>query len=249
MPRVSRGYLTVLLFLLLAVLASWAWGRWGADSAAFSEVEKAYQEVRETTGPPLLTSFIDVEGWYQVSPYERAVAGPVDLTLREGLAQEFPRILGSWEAVGENLPLDPEVNRWFRNPELAFLRLYENQEEDSIYLSVIGNRGGKSFSLFEHTPVTCEPGAGWEITDEGLEAIEVGGSTVYVRRVVVEKGGTRRVVLYWYAWNSPERDPENGLLSMRIHAEVEGTVSETLEKEKDFFRFLFPIVLPWHRFR
>jgi len=249
MPRVSRGYLTVLLFLLLAVLASWAWGRWGAGSSALSEVEEADQEGSPPSGQPLFTSFIDVEGWYQVTPYERAVAGPVDLTLREGLAQEFPRILGSWEAVGENLPLDPEVNRWFRNPELAFLRLYENQKGDSIYLSVIGNRGGKSFSLFEHTPVTCEPGAGWEITDEGLEAIEVGESTAYARRVVVEREGSRRVVLFWYAWNSPERDPENGLLSMRIHAEVEGTVSETLEMEKEFFRLLFPVVLPWHRFR
>ncbi len=249
MPRVSRGYLTVLLLLLLAVLASWIWGRWEASSSALPEVEEVYPEGGEPSGQPLFTSFIDVEGWYQVTPYERAVAGPVDLTLREGLAQEFPRNLGSWKAVGENLPLDPEVDRWFENPELAFLRLYENEEGDSIYLSIIGNRGGKSFRLFEHTPVTCGPGGGWKTTDEGLEPIEVGESTAYVRRVVGQREGTRRVVLFWYAWSSPERDSEDGLLSMGIHADVEETISETLEKENDFFRLLFPMVLPWHRFR
>ncbi len=81
----------------------------------------------------------------------------------------------------------------------------------------------------------------------GLESIDIGDSSVRVQRVITEKDGSRRVTLYWYLWTDPERRPENGILSVTLHANVVQSDEETLEALKAFFRLLFPAVMPWRR--
>ena len=248
MFRDQARYLTVILLLLLAGGASLLLPRL-SGTAPISVVESKSEEVGVT---PLEEashlSFIDVSGWYQVTPYERAVAGPVDFSAWEGLAQKLPHKIGPWYAVGEDIPPDREMIKWFKNPDISFMRLFTDGEGNRIYLSILGNRGSKSFTLFEHTPLTCYPANGWRTIDKGLEPIKMGDSEVYVQRFMGQKGERRLRVLYWYLWTNPGRDPKDGVLSVRIHADIEGSIAETLEKEKGFFRLLFPVVFPWHRF-
>ncbi len=248
MFRDSARYLIVIALLLLAVGAWLVMSRglvsWPGGSAAEDGEEVNVDSGNEAT----YVVIIDVEGWYRRTSYERALATTVDFVLREDLFDGIPREIGPWRAEDPGSPMGPVVDEWYDNPEVAITREYNDEEGHRIFFSIIGSRGGKSFHLFEHTPLTCYPGSGWYIVDVGLESINVGGSSVSVQRVITEKNRSRRVTLYWYLWTDPERQPDNGVLSMTLHADVAQSDEETLEALKDFFRLLFPAVMPWRRF-
>ncbi len=66
-----------------------------------------------------------------------------------------------------------------------------------LYLGYYGTaRGGRP----EHTPRGCYTGAGWAIADARV----VPGGAGPVNEYVVEKGGERRLVHFWYrSWRTP----------------------------------------------
>jgi len=190
---------------------------------------------------------VDVEGWYRRTQYERALATAIDFTLREDLFAGIPRELDGWRAEQGDSPMGGSVDEWYDNPEVATTRQYTGADGNSLYFSIIGSRGGKSFHLFEHTALTCYPGSGWTILDVGLETVEIGDSSVSLQRVITERSGQKRIVLYWYLWTDPDRDPENGILSVTLHADVGESEEGALESMKEFFRLLFPAVMRWRR--
>lgn len=49
-----------------------------------------------------------------------------------------------------------------------------------------------------HSPMNCLPGSGWQPVASGRMQIAVGSQSVEVNRYLVEKGGERMLVLYWY---------------------------------------------------
>ena len=49
-----------------------------------------------------------------------------------------------------------------------------------------------------HSPKHCLPGSGWEIYDSATSEVMAAGGPVRVNKYVVENGGTRLIVLYWY---------------------------------------------------
>jgi len=248
MFRNSTRYLIVIFLLLLAGAASFVISQglisWPVDLAAEAGAPVDAEVGDEATHVVI----VDVEGWYRRTSYERALASAVDFTLREDMFDGIPGEIGPWRSEGEDAPMGAAVDEWYDSPEVAMTRAYRSEGGDTISLSIIGSRGGKSFHLFEHTALTCYPGSGWRIVDVGLESVDIGGSSVSVQRVITEKDQLRRVVLYWYLWTDPERRPENGILSMTVHANVGQSDEETLETLEDFFRRLFPTVMPWRRF-
>ncbi len=248
MFRDSTRYLIVIALLLLAVVAWLVLSRGLVSSPGGSAAEGGEEPDVDRGNEATHVVIVDVEGWYRRTSYERALATAVDFTLREGLFDEMPREIGPWRPEGGDSPLGSVVDEWYDNPEVAMTREYSDEEGNRIFLSIIGSRGGRSFHLFEHTALTCYPGSGWQIVDVGLETINIGDSSVSVQRVITDKDRSRRVTLYWYLWTDPEREPENGVLSMTLHADVAQSDEETLEALKDFFRLLFPAVMPWRRF-
>jgi hypothetical protein len=190
--------------------------------------------------------FTDTEGWYRITDNERAVVSPYRLNL-DHLPDSLPMDLGLWH--GKPLPLGPEVAQWFDNPEVAFQREYRNARGDLVWLSVFGSRGPKSFRLFEHTPATCYPLSGWAMTQEDLDAISIGNGKIYAQRGFAVNGPHELIVLYLYLWDNPERDPADGVVSIRVSAPILTDETETLRLLKeDFLPHLFTDVVPWHRF-
>ncbi len=49
-----------------------------------------------------------------------------------------------------------------------------------------------------HSPMNCLPGSGWQPVASGRMQIAIGSQPVEVNRYLVEKGGERMLVLYWY---------------------------------------------------
>ena len=58
------------------------------------------------------------------------------------------------------------------------------------------------------------------------------------------------MVLYWYQWDSPQRDSEDGVLSVRVNLFIPPGQSEeaALARAWDFVSELFPVTIPWDRF-
>ena len=172
------------------------------------------------------------------------MASPFDLSW-EHLA-EFPMNLGEWQ--GSAVAVGPEILEWFDDPDVTLRRVYNNGRGDQIWLSFFGSRGRKSYTLFEHTPATSYPAAGWTLLDSGVEDIPVRRGQLYVQKAVLEKDGERRVALYWYLWNDPRRDPQQGLYTVRMHIVGSRTEAESLSLAADLISLVFPEALPWQRF-
>jgi EpsI family protein len=49
-----------------------------------------------------------------------------------------------------------------------------------------------------HSPMNCLPGSGWQPVDQRRLQLTLGNAPADVNRVIVEKGGERLLVLYWY---------------------------------------------------
>jgi hypothetical protein len=247
MLRDSTRYLIVIL-LLLGALGGWlVLSRQLASPPVPSVVDPA-EAAPAVDGDATNVVIVDVEGWYRRTSYERALATTVDFTLREDLFSGIPQELGRWRSEGPDSEMGGSVDEWYDDPEIATTRQYMADDGRSLFFSIIGSRGGKSFHLFEHTALTCYPGSGWRIVDVGLESVDFGTSSVSVQRVIAEKEQLRRVILYWYLWTDPERVPDSGILSMTLHANVTESDEETLESLAEFFKLLFPTVMPWRRF-
>ena len=190
------------------------------------------------------TFLIDVAGWYEITSNERAVASPIDLSI-DGL-KTLPEALGRWK--GEPITLGAEIKEWLQDPDLALSTLYRNDRGQPLWLSVFGSKRSKSYFLFEHTPITSYPAAGWNLGDHGVMPVPLGSNNIYVQRAKLTKDNERRIVLYWYLWADFNRDPEQGVLTMRLHIPVVTTDEDAVAAGADFLRTLIPQVIYWQRF-
>jgi hypothetical protein len=198
----------------------------------------------ETAAVPMHSYLIDVAGWYEITPNETAVASPIDLSI-DGL-KALPTSIGSWRGV----PYDfgAAVDEWFENPDLGLSDLYQDDRGHQAWFSTFGSRGRKSYVLFEHTPITSYPAAGWTLVENGVVAIPIGSSQIFVQEATLTMDRERRVVFYWYLWSDINRDPDQGVLTVRLHVPVVSTDQDAVDAGADFIRTLFPQVISWHRF-
>lgn len=200
--------------------------------------------VAASTPTPMFSYLIDVAGWYEITPNESAVASPIDLSI-DGL-KALPTTVGNWS--GQPYTLGPAVDEWFDNPDLALSNLYQDDKGHQAWFSTFGSRSRKSYFLFEHTPITSYPSAGWTIVDSGVTQIPIGNGHINVNKATLTKDTERRVVFYWYLWNNFDRDPEKGVLSIRLHVPVVTTDQDAFQAGVDLLRSIFPQTIPWKRF-
>jgi EpsI family protein len=121
---------------------------------------------------------------------------PEEVPLRQPFSQ-MPDQTGRWigrpgqpltESVLNILGVDDHVNRiYYASPSEAaalYVGYYQSQREgDTI-----------------HSPMNCLPGSGWLPVATSYAGVTVPGRTspITVKRVLIEKGLDRQVVLYWY---------------------------------------------------
>jgi EpsI family protein len=115
---------------------------------------------------------------------------------RSSLAR-FPMALEGWQGRGEAefsdriltvLGVDDYILRSYRRgsgPSVGFyVGYYDSQRQGDTM----------------HSPLNCLPGAGWTPLDTSRLKISVSTTTVpiEVKRVIIQKGLDRQLVLYWY---------------------------------------------------
>ncbi len=252
----SRRYILIITLLLIAVGLTWG-QRW---SSAGKPVSDLASETVDGQNPAAATAehiyFLDIEGWYRITPYETVVRSPYDLTgdTTEALSDALPATVGEWQQVGPDKFIgdDPGVVFYLKQPTVALQRTYENRAGQNLTLVIIGNKGDDSYLLFSHTPETCYPGRLWEVVESRQESAMLDDQPMYAQYLLTEQAqtGQQLMVLFWYLWDDPQRDSKDGVLSVRVNLFLPPDESEEaiLALAWDFVRQLFPATIVWDRF-
>ncbi len=177
----------------------------------------------------------DIDNW-QRTDRERAVTSPYGLSLSSDLSTQVPLKLGDW--VGEDVPQTNMEVFILLEPEQYVQRMYRLPDGRYVWLSLIGSRKSKSF----HSPQICYDTDGWQ-TEASSEKVPLDTGEVYALRLVARKqlagdASAEHVILYFYLWPSYARNPQDGMVLVKVTAPLYDTVENTLAMEKDFLRQL-----------
>lgn len=124
------------------------------------------------------------------------------LELRMPLASVLPERVG--EMGGEELAISDAEAVVAGFTDYA-LRLYQEEgpeaeaEADAPWVSVyLGYYDRQSRGRTIHSPKNCLPGSGWEALSSAPATIDADDGSFTVNRYVLQNGGQRALVLYWY---------------------------------------------------
>ncbi len=107
---------------------------------------------------------------------------------------DFSMRIGAWQ--GSPQPVEPQL--------ISTLRF------DDYLLADYAAPGGGPLTLYmayyqsqrkgqsAHSPQSCIPGGGWEITSKGTVNLPMDGITEPVNRVLIQKDRQKQLVLYWF---------------------------------------------------
>ncbi len=140
------------------------------------------------------------------------------LKLKTGLSA-FPLSMVSWNGKPEQI--DPEMIA-ASGAEDAFNGIYRNPKGDvvSLYIGYRSSPFGESENFF-HSPNVCLPSSGWETLETSTHRISgmPHFGTITVRRMLIRKLGTRRLVYFWFQTKSrASHDVNINRFHLSLHA-------------------------------
>jgi hypothetical protein len=164
--------------------------------------------------------------------------------------QNFPNHIGNYYGVNsdtsgltESLKADVMLMRSYRNPS------------SQIFLLILQSKNRSSF----HPPTVCYSALGYDIEFEGKEEIVIQNESwiespwrgaekpkappkLKVKKLVVNNGKERRLVLYFYVKPQLLSD---GITLIRISALTHGNDEKVLNTLKDFTSEIFPLMFEY----
>jgi EpsI family protein len=179
------------------------------------------------------------------------------IPLRKSL-DTFPETVGDWK-VRDAASLDPEVVNLLKVNDYVLQR-YVAPDGQGLWLYVAywatQRKGGAQI----HSPQNCLPGSGWEPVEASRIVIPLAAPAppITVNRYLIQKEGSRQVVVYWYhsqgkdvagevqakmamVRNALWNNRSDGAL-IRISTPVQGTVPETTERLIRYVQAVYPIL-------
>ncbi len=177
--------------------------------------------------------------------------------LRKSL-ESFPSAVGEWQ-VRDAASLDPEIINLLKVDDYVLQR-YADRAGRGLWLYIAywatQRKGGAQI----HSPQNCLPGSGWEPIEASklLIPLPTPAAPLTVNRYLIQKEGTRQVVLYWYHSQGKDVAGEirakvemvrNALVNnrtdgalIRISSPVQGSVPETTGRLIQYVQALYPIL-------
>ena len=122
---------------------------------------------------------------------------PERVPIRQSLSL-MPDQMGRWNGA-QNVPLTKDVLQVLGVTDYLsrIYRVTGTREAVSLYIGYYDSqRAGDTI----HSPMNCLPGAGWEPMATSLLQIPVStrSQPIGVKRVIIQKGLDKQLVLYWY---------------------------------------------------
>ena len=107
----------------------------------------------------------------------------------------FPMRFASWEGQKSELSAPVLESLKLEDYLLANFHLGSNPEWVNLYIAYYDRQ---LLGSAAHSPRTCIPGDGWEISELGPVSIRAGSSTIIINRAIIAKGQNRQLVYYWF---------------------------------------------------
>jgi EpsI family protein len=133
-------------------------------------------------------------GGVVINLWERAGEARVE---RRSLS-EFPAQVGQWRRTGADLRLDPESEQVLRADD--YLSRNYAAPDGRVASFYVGYYATQRRGATYHSPLNCLPGSGWTMNDPAtIEIKPANGAPAFeANRYIVENGGDRQLLLYWY---------------------------------------------------
>lgn len=109
----------------------------------------------------------------------------------------FPLQIGEWQGKGERME-QIYIDALKFDDYIMADYVNTNRQTVSFYVAYYASqRKGES----AHSPRTCIPGGGWEITSltqRDIDGVTVAGHPLRINRTVIQKGDVKELVYYWF---------------------------------------------------
>ncbi len=198
-----EGWAVFMVCTAFLVFEMWLLARIGPDKRPLSEVftleipEPVAKDVpvrHHSLSAPFLVAMMAVMGVLAadaVVPKREEIIPP-----RAEFAQ-FPMSIGGWK--GRTQAMDRIYVDVLRFDDYVLADFVNDRQQNvNLYVAYYGSqRKGES----AHSPRSCIPGGGWEITSLTQRVIPgatVAGQPIKVNRVVIQKGEEKQLVYYWF---------------------------------------------------
>lgn len=134
---------------------------------------------------------VSVKAWLNTS---------VPVPLRKPLV-EFPETVGAWKMVASGA-LSDDVSGVLKADDYL-LREYQESSSGRVIDMFVAYYKTQAAGESMHSPKNCLPGSGWTpvLNDRVVLQNDEHGRPIEVNRYVIENGGERALVLYWYQEN------------------------------------------------
>lgn len=187
--------------------------------------------------------------------YLNAATRPETVQARKELAA-FPMQFGQWS--GQRTPDLDAATLNVLGVDDYLSRIYSLNGEPALGVYVGYYRSQRRGDTI-HSPMNCLPGAGWmPLTAERI-AVDTGGTSIDVNRVLIQKGEEKQVALYWYqgrgravaneylskaflVWDAATRNRTDGAL-VRVVSPIrssDGSTAEADARTQLFVRAIYP---------
>jgi exosortase D (VPLPA-CTERM-specific) len=111
--------------------------------------------------------------------------------------REIPAKLGDWSQKGSDIRFSEQTESVLRTSDYV-MREYGNSAGKYANL-YIGYYASQRTGATYHSPQNCLPGAGWEMkSPEIIEIRTPSGKSFTANRYIIENGGSKAVMVYWY---------------------------------------------------
>ncbi len=107
----------------------------------------------------------------------------------------FPKTIGSWHGAQKSMEVDI-----LQSLQLSDYWLADYTQDDSAIVNFyIAYYDSQRVGSSTHSPSSCIPGGGWQITSNDVVPIKLGtGDKLNVSRFIIKKGDVRQLVYFWF---------------------------------------------------
>lgn len=214
-PQAAEGFLHLfegwVLFLAtlgILVLEMWVLSKIQAPPGSKGLLERfSWEIIPESTGVARITPGI-VPG---MKPKVPAYVGSLALILPVAvLAPSFGERTEIIPDRSAFMDFSMRIGEWQGSPQPVEPQLISALRFDDYLLADYAAPGGGPLTLYmayyqsqrkgqsAHSPQSCIPGGGWEITAKGTVDIPMDGLTEPVNRVLIQKDRQKQLVVYWF---------------------------------------------------
>jgi EpsI family protein len=112
--------------------------------------------------------------------------------------KEFPAQVGSWQQTGTDYRFDAETEKVLRADD--YLSRNYTRGDGRVANLYVGYYATQRNGATYHSPLNCLPGTGWTMSEPGKITITPpgGGRPFEANRYIIEQGGERQFLIYWY---------------------------------------------------